>query len=77
MAPQAAKYLVYKLPAESVLVGIECSFHSSSQSVANCSVLGVICLEEFAKGKVVLQKSRFCPNTVFSRFIGGSPQLFV
>jgi hypothetical protein len=32
--PQAAKYLVYKLPAESALVGIEC----------------VICLEEFAKG---------------------------
>lgn len=32
--PQAAKYLVYKLPAESALIGLEC----------------VICLEEFAKG---------------------------
>ena len=32
--PQAAKYLVYKLPAESALIGVEC----------------VICLEEFAKG---------------------------
>ena len=32
--PQAAKYLVYKLPAESTLVGVEC----------------VICLEEFVQG---------------------------
>jgi hypothetical protein len=32
--PQAAKYLVYKLPAESALIGVEC----------------VICLEEFARG---------------------------
>lgn len=32
--PQAAKYLVYKLPAESTLIGVEC----------------VICLEEFVKG---------------------------
>ena len=32
--PQSAKYLVYKLPGESPLVGIEC----------------VICLEEFMKG---------------------------
>jgi len=32
--PQAAKYLVYKLPVESALIGLEC----------------VICLEEFAKG---------------------------
>ena len=31
---QAAKYLVYKLPVESALIGLEC----------------VICLEEFAKG---------------------------
>ncbi|KAJ3517969.1 hypothetical protein NLJ89_g163 [Agrocybe chaxingu] len=33
-APQAAKYLVYRLPAESALLGVEC----------------VICLEEFVKG---------------------------
>lgn len=32
--PQPAKYLVYKLPAESTLIGVEC----------------VICLEEFMKG---------------------------
>lgn len=32
--PQSAKYLVYKLPVESALVGVEC----------------VICLEEFVKG---------------------------
>jgi hypothetical protein len=31
---QSAKYLVYKLPAESILIGTEC----------------VICLEEFTKG---------------------------
>ncbi|OBZ76329.1 hypothetical protein A0H81_03981 [Grifola frondosa] len=34
--PQTAKYLVYKLPAESALIGTEC----------------VICLEEFVKGEV-------------------------
>lgn len=34
---QAAKYLVYKLPAESVLVGTEC----------------VICLEDFTKGMTI------------------------
>ena len=27
--PQAAKYLVYKLPAESTLLGIECKFYCS------------------------------------------------
>lgn len=26
-APQAAKYLVYRLPAESTLISVECSFH--------------------------------------------------
>lgn len=25
-SPQAAKYLVYRLPAESVLIGVECMF---------------------------------------------------
>ncbi|KAI0921340.1 hypothetical protein AcW2_006340 [Taiwanofungus camphoratus] len=33
--PQTAKYLVYKLPGESALIGVEC----------------VICLEEFVKGR--------------------------
>jgi len=42
--PQAAKYLVYKLPAESALIGLEC----------------VICLEEFAKGSLVARLSCLC-----------------
>ncbi|OAX43853.1 FYVE-domain-containing protein [Rhizopogon vinicolor AM-OR11-026] len=42
--PEAAKYLVYKLPAESALLGVEC----------------VICLEEFAKGSLVARLSCFC-----------------
>lgn len=37
-APQAAKYLVYKLTDQSTLIGVEC----------------VICLEEFAKGLVFI-----------------------
>lgn len=41
---QAAKYLVYRLPAESSLIGVEC----------------VICLEEFAKGSTVARLSCFC-----------------
>ncbi|KAF8914050.1 hypothetical protein CPB84DRAFT_1758250 [Gymnopilus junonius] len=42
--PQAAKYLVYRLPAESALIGVEC----------------VICLEEFVKGSMVARLSCFC-----------------
>ncbi|KAF5370028.1 hypothetical protein D9758_001168 [Tetrapyrgos nigripes] len=42
--PQAAKYLVYKLPSESALIGVEC----------------VICLEEFVKGSMVARLSCFC-----------------
>lgn len=42
--PQAAKYLVYKLPAESSLIGTEC----------------VICLEEFTKGSTVARLSCLC-----------------
>ncbi|KAJ3892916.1 hypothetical protein GG344DRAFT_87465 [Lentinula edodes] len=41
---QAAKYLVYRLPAESTLIGVEC----------------VICLEEFTKGSMVARLSCFC-----------------
>ncbi|KAJ7095261.1 FYVE-domain-containing protein, partial [Mycena belliarum] len=41
---QAPKYLVYRLPAESTLIGVEC----------------VICLEEFAKGSMVARLSCFC-----------------
>ncbi|KAI0352816.1 FYVE-domain-containing protein [Trametes cingulata] len=43
-APQSAKYLVYKLPAESALIGTEC----------------VICLEEFVKGSTVARLSCLC-----------------
>ncbi|KAG1755824.1 hypothetical protein EDB19DRAFT_1892026 [Suillus lakei] len=43
-SPQAAKYLVYKLPGESALLGVEC----------------VICLEEFTEGAVVARLSCFC-----------------
>lgn len=42
--PQAAKYLVYKLPSESALLGVEC----------------VICLEEFTEGADVARLSCFC-----------------
>ncbi|KAJ8464010.1 hypothetical protein ONZ51_g9875 [Trametes cubensis] len=42
--PQSAKYLVYKLPAESALIGTEC----------------VICLEEFVKGSTVARLSCLC-----------------
>lgn len=43
-APQTAKYLVYKLPAESALIGVECA----------------ICLEEFVKGSTVARLSCLC-----------------
>ncbi|KAJ2930189.1 hypothetical protein H1R20_g6885, partial [Candolleomyces eurysporus] len=42
--PETAKYLVYRLPAESTLLGVEC----------------VICLEEFVKGSMVARLSCFC-----------------
>lgn len=42
--PESAKYLVYRLPAESTLLGVEC----------------VICLEEFVKGSMVARLSCFC-----------------
>ncbi|KAF7352895.1 Ankyrin unc44 [Mycena venus] len=43
-ASTAPKYLVYRLPAESTLIGVEC----------------VICLEEFTKGSMVARLSCFC-----------------
>ncbi|KAI0750930.1 hypothetical protein C8Q80DRAFT_1217832 [Daedaleopsis nitida] len=43
-APQSAKYLVYKLPEESALIGVEC----------------VICLEEFVEGSTVARLSCLC-----------------
>lgn len=49
-APQAAKYLVYRLPAESSLIGIECMLYHPLCAMVKHPFLGVICLEEFAKG---------------------------
>ncbi|KAI9428375.1 hypothetical protein H4582DRAFT_753307 [Lactarius indigo] len=43
-SPPTAKYLVYRLPGESTLVGIEC----------------VICLEEFVEGSMVARLSCLC-----------------
>ena len=42
--PQSAKYLVYRLPGESTLIGTEC----------------VICLEEFVKDSMVARLSCLC-----------------
>jgi len=52
---QPARYLVYKLPAESLLVGTEC----------------VICLEEFMKGSMVARLSCLCSfhNTCLSAWL--------
>jgi len=51
--PQPAKYLVYRLPAESALLGMECELHlywSTKMIKRNSTLQGVICLEEFMKG---------------------------
>lgn len=54
--PQAAKYLVYRLPAESALIGIECLSDLCSCSGSGFDYLvmliGVICLEEFTQGSI-------------------------
>ncbi|KAF7794562.1 hypothetical protein EIP86_005697 [Pleurotus ostreatoroseus] len=50
-SPQTAKYLVYKLPEESALIGTECELEPPVSSIpADCTIIGVICLEEFVKG---------------------------
>lgn len=53
---QPAKYLVYRLPAESLLIGLECTlgrlFLRRCLSFTD-PVAGVICLEEFVKGKSI------------------------
>ncbi|KAJ7086767.1 hypothetical protein C8R44DRAFT_893563 [Mycena epipterygia] len=48
---QAPKYLVYRLPAESTLIGLEC----------------VICLEEFAKGSMVARLSACAASITLAR----------
>ncbi|KAI0321846.1 hypothetical protein OF83DRAFT_162573 [Amylostereum chailletii] len=54
-SPQVAKYLVYKLPSESALIGTEC----------------VICLEEFVTGSTVARLSCLCSfhNGVIFQFL--------
>lgn len=51
-SPQSAKYLVYTLPEESALIGTECTLEPVvSSSLTDAIPIGVICLEEFAKGR--------------------------
>ena len=60
-APQTAKYLVYKLPAESALIGTECMSAPCLLCVLTYRLrLGVICLEEFVKGSTVARLSCLC-----------------
>ena len=56
-----AKYLVYRLPAESPLIGTECL--SVPRVCFTCLTgfsAGVICLEEFAKGSLIARLSCLC-----------------
>ncbi|KAJ7276280.1 hypothetical protein B0H12DRAFT_12281 [Mycena haematopus] len=60
-ASTAPKYLVYRLPAESTLIGVECTFFARPEHAVNVSTTtGVICLEEFTKGSMVARLSCFC-----------------
>uniref|UniRef100_A0A0W0FCF6 RING-type domain-containing protein n=1 Tax=Moniliophthora roreri TaxID=221103 RepID=A0A0W0FCF6_MONRR len=73
-APQSAKYLVYKLPAESALIGIECEYlprYLRTLLFMFIVSLGVICLEEFVKGSMVARLSCFCSfhNTCLSSWL--------
>lgn len=50
-SPQTARYLVYKLPEESALIGTECAYDLlEACNPTQISIPGVICLEEFTKG---------------------------
>lgn len=62
-SPQTAKYLVYKLPEESTLIGTECESivrRPSHDLLNHCE--GVICLEEFAAGKMLGIQVSFMQN---------------
>lgn len=51
-SPQSAKYLVYTLPEESALIGTECELEPAVSSLRTDVIrTGVICLEEFVKGR--------------------------
>jgi hypothetical protein len=47
---QSARYLVYKLPVESALIGTECEWACTGTGMGLTVSAGVICLEEFLKG---------------------------
>lgn len=57
---QAGRYLVYKLPAESALIGVECTSVIIIDWPLLTLKIGVICLEEFTKGSDVARLSCFC-----------------
>lgn len=52
--PATSRYLVYRLPAESALLGVECESMRSFTTILITDSPnlhpGVICLEEFVKG---------------------------
>lgn len=56
--PQAAKYLVYRLPAESALIDVECRSCSPRRVSFLIQVPGVICLEEFVQGNEMNEPPR-------------------
>lgn len=68
---QAGKYIVYKLPPESSLIGDECKSFSSSFPHVEAQIYliqGVICLEEFAKASLVARMSCLCTFHNCKRF---------
>lgn len=59
---QSARYLVYRLPGESPLIGVECELiYVCSRRSADVGLsTGVICLEEFKEGSMIARLSCFC-----------------
>ena len=76
-SPQTAKYLVYKLPEESALIGTECELEPPvSSTPADCTIIGVICLEEFVKGGVPSALEIYCTHMT-SRIYGRQVKLLM
>lgn len=59
---QSARYLVYMLPEESALIGVECEliYVRVRCSVDGSLSTGVICLEEFKEGSMIARLSCLC-----------------
>lgn len=59
---QSARYLVYRLPQESTLIGVECEpiYVFNWCSADGASFIGVICLEEFKEGSMIARLSCLC-----------------